>query len=106
MAGQDLQGLHRTGLGDDGVQTHRSGNACLARQRRIHGLNFVDQRRRGDIPALLNTRDVGFRRGWRSTHTANHAADDAAHRAARDATRPTTGPTLVYAWSDFLNELA
>src|SRR2546425_10414369 len=41
VSGENFQGLNRAVLADDGVQADRARDACLARERRIDGLNAI-----------------------------------------------------------------
>src|SRR3977135_57651 len=49
MAVHDFKLLNRAVLADNGVQTHGTGNAGLARERRINRLNTVDDARGLDV---------------------------------------------------------
>src|SRR6266850_6327107 len=78
MARLDFELLNRAVLGNDGVQAHRAGNARLARERRINGLDTVQDARGLDVAAnLQRAGQLRFWRGRRSTHAANDAAEHA-----------------------------
>src|SRR5262249_2604801 len=107
MAGENLELLHRTVLGNDRVQTDRSRDARLTRERRIDRLNTIDKRSSRDSAALLNTSLRWLRWRRRTTRSANHAAENAAHAAASDTTRNAalhahgTGIRLGFFFNDF-----
>src|SRR5260370_11133463 len=64
MAAHNFELLNRAFLADDGVQTHRAGDAGLARQRRINRLNTVDDARGLALAAdAERTRQLLLRRG-------------------------------------------
>src|SRR6266850_6438378 len=78
VARLDFELLNRAILGNDGVQAHRTGNAGLARERRINGLDTVQDARGLDVAAdLQRAGQLRFWRGRRSTHAANDAAEHA-----------------------------
>src|SRR5580692_8105847 len=71
MPGDDFELLHRAILTNNGVQAHRAGDTRLPGERRIHGLNSVDEHSRRYVAALPDAR---LCRPWRWRRSA-HAAD-------------------------------
>src|SRR5713226_3784086 len=91
VAAHNFELLNRALLADDGVQTHRAGDAGLARQRRINRLNTVDDARSLDLAAdAERTGQLRLRRGQRTAHASDDATEHTAHGAAGDAARDTT----------------
>src|SRR5467141_2613774 len=92
MAVHDFKLLDGAVLANDGVEAHGAGDAGLARQWRIRGLNTIDNARCLDVAAdAERTSLVRPRWGRRSTHTTDNAAEDTAHGATGNAARDTTG---------------
>src|SRR5882724_9442976 len=92
VARLDFELLNRAILGNDGVQAHRTGNAGLARERRIYRLNTIQNARGLDVAAnLQRAGQLRLWRGWRSAHAANDAAEHAAHGATGDSAGDATG---------------
>src|SRR5713226_7432208 len=91
VARLDFELLNRAILGNDGVQAHRTGYAGLARERRINGLDTVQDARSLDIAAdLQRAGQLRFWGGRCSTHPANDAAEHAAHGTTGDSAGDAT----------------
>src|SRR5258708_34979621 len=71
MAADNFELLNRAVLADDGVQTHRAGDAGLARQRRINRLNTVDAARGLDLASAAERASQRRHRRGRSTAPAS-----------------------------------
>src|SRR6267142_3409503 len=92
VARLDFELLNRAILGNDGVQAHRTGNAGLARERRIHRLDTIQDACGLDIAAdLQRAGQLRFWRGRCSTHSANDATEHAAHGTTGDSAGDATG---------------
>src|SRR5712664_790951 len=92
VARLDFELLNRAIFGNDGVQTNGAGNTGLARERRIHRLNTIQNARGLDVAAdLQRAGQLRLWRGRRSAHAANDAAEDAAHGATGDSAGDATG---------------
>src|ERR1700724_4455925 len=100
MPGFQLQGLYGAVLADNRMQTHGARYTGLASQRRIVGLDLIDELSRGYVAALPDTRwrDLGRRR--RGTHAAPHATENAANTAAGYAPWDA-GTRCAHTWLSF-----
>src|SRR5713226_5740532 len=91
MAVQDFELLNGAVLADDGVQTHGTGDAGLAGQRRIERLYTVDDARSLDVAANAErTSQLRLRRGRRSAHATDYATKHTAHGATGNAAGNST----------------
>src|SRR6266849_6209111 len=70
VPGHHFQFINRAILTDDGVQADCARNARLAGQRRINGLNAIDDAS-GLHVATDADRPLGSRRWWRSAHATD-----------------------------------
>src|SRR6266705_68710 len=107
VAGNHFQLLNRAILADDGVQADRAGNASLAGQRRINGLNAIDDARGLHVAADADGAGWFRLRRRRRADSTDYAAKHAAHRTTGDAARhPTDGAYRTHIrFGIFLNDL-
>src|SRR5580704_231447 len=105
MPGDDFELLHRAILADNRMQPHRTCDARLPSQRRIRGLDSIDDHSSLHLAALLDARLRRLRRWRSSAHAADDAANHAAHRTARHAARNAALYAGIHVRRVFLDNL-
>src|SRR5919109_4649529 len=87
VSGHHFQLLNRPILADDGMQADGARNASLARERRINGLNAIDDACGLHVAADADRTRWFWLRRRRGANASNHAAQHAAHRTTGNAAR-------------------